>query len=93
MDIQPRPLLVHKTEIVEWITLAEANRRANVTRLIIDLRASDRESEDAWQENSDNLRKQLAEARQAVSYFIHTANQKYSPETVEKNFCHDTKFK
>ena len=82
MDLQPRPLLVHKTEIVEWITLAEANRRANVTRLIIDLRASDRESEDAWQENSDNLRKQLAEARQAVSYFISTAKQKYSLETV-----------
>ena len=86
MDLQPRPLLVHKTEIVEWITLAEANRRANVTQLIIDLRASDRESEDAWQENSDNLRKQLAEARQAASYFIHTANQKYSPETVENKF-------
>ena len=77
---------MHKTEIVEWITLAEANRRAHVTRLIIDLRASDRESEDAWQENSDNLRKQLAETRQVVSDFIHTANQKYSRETVENKF-------
>jgi hypothetical protein len=87
MDLQPRPSLVHKTQIGEWITLAEANRRANVTQLIISLRNSDRDSEDLMQNNSDILRKQLAEARQNVSYFIHTADKNYSVETVENKLC------
>ena len=83
MDLQPRPVLVHKTEIVEWITLAEANRRAGVTQFIIALRAAEREPDNDMQENSDQLRKLLAEARQVVSFFLHTAEKTYSHETVE----------
>ena len=83
MDLQPRPVLVHKTQIVEWITLAEASRRAGVTQLIIALQASDRASKDTWQDNSDDLRKALAEARQFASCFLHTAEKTYSHETVE----------